>query len=207
MIRLLELYPEHLNLNGDRGNILVLQRRLQWAELEVEVFTHRVGQPLPATAPDFVLLGHGSPAAWKQIYADWVRIAPTIQSWLANSTQLLAVSSGYAALHGLFAPFSSQISRLPRVSKFEVASDLVTDNVVGYKNSDLDLPVLVTHGNLIATLLHGPVLAKNEVLADLIIERILTNKNLADAFGRTKRPETTHFAKLASTLAQELAGE
>lgn len=206
MIRLMELYPDHLNLNGDRGNIQVLQRRLSWAGLDAQTFTHRIGQPMPSTAPDFVLLGHGSPAAWRQVYGDLVRIAPTLNSWLASGTQLLAVSSGFAALHGLLEQLPKEVARVARVSKFEVATvgDL---EVVGYKNSDLDLPDILVSENLIGTLLHGPLLAKNENFANQVISRILERHEIQIEIDATTGPRVSEFARQASELASELARE
>lgn len=207
MIRLLELYPEHLNLNGDRANLLVLQRRLEWASIRVERFTHRPGQPLPTTRPDFVLLGHGSPAAWRQIYADLARVVPELEAWMAAGTQLLAVSSGFAALHGLLKSLPSSIDRQERISKFEVV-DTEGGEVIGYLNSDLVLEPFMRDGNFIGTLLHGPMLAKTTWLADEIIERILSQKpEIVRNADEAKFELIERFAAGASELAKELARE
>ena len=207
MIRLLELYPEHLNLNGDRANLLVLQRRLEWASIRVERFTHRPGQPLPATRPDFVLLGHGSPAAWRQIYADLARVVPELEAWMAAGTQLLAVSSGFAALHGLLKSLPSSIDRQERISKFEVV-DTEGGEVIGYLNSDLVLEPFMRDVNFIGTLLHGPMLAKTTWLADEIIEKILSEKpEIVRNADEAKFELIERFAAGASELAKELARE
>jgi CobQ-like glutamine amidotransferase family enzyme len=203
MIRLLELYPDHLNLNGDRGNLLVLQRRLEWAALEVEVSSYRPGESLGGQAPDFVLLGHGSAAAWRQIYADLARIAPTLQTWIDGSTQMLAVSSGFAALHGLLRGLPTEVNKVSRISKFEVA-EFADIQVVGYKNTDLDLPTIERFENLIGTVLHGPLLAKNANLSDEILNSMLRN-------GQSGNLELTASLKKygddARSLAIELSSE
>jgi len=148
------------------------------------------------------LLGHGSPAAWRQIYADLARIAPTLQSWIDGSTQMLAVSSGFAALHGLIRGLPTEVNKVPRISKFEVA-EFENGQVVGYKNTDLDLPTLERFGNLIGTVLHGPILAKNtQFTSDLI--GLMMN-------GQTKNldlsPAIFRYAQDASKLAIELSSE
>lgn len=203
MIRLLELYPDHLNLNGDRGNLLVLQRRLEWAEIEVTVSSYQAGGSLGGQAPDFVLLGHGSPAAWRQIYADLARIAPTLQTWIDGSTQMLAVSSGFAALHGLLLELPSEVNKVPRISKFEVA-EFADEQIVGYKNTDLDLPTIERFGNLIGTVLHGPLLAKNPKLSEEILSGILGN-------GQSENFELSeplkNYVEDARKLAIELSSE
>jgi hypothetical protein len=111
---------------------------------------------------------------------------------MEQGTQLLAVASGYAALHGLVGLLPKSIERTERVSKFEVVS---TDagEVIGYLNSDLVLEPFVRVGNFVGTQLHGPVLAKTVWLAD---EIIVKKYELVD-----------RFASGASELANELAGE
>lgn len=203
MIRLLEMYPEHLNLNGDRGNLLILQRRLEWASIPVQYFTHRAGQPLPTTRPDFVLLGHGSPAAWRQIYADLARCASTLEDWLAPGTQMLAVSSGFAALHGLFSALPVSVDRIERTSKF-VAEQYETHELVGYLNSDLQLPNLRIESNLIGSNLHGPLLAKNVWLADAIIAKFAIEHG---SVNEAQFERVRNYAEAASKLASELASE
>jgi len=203
MIRLLELYPDHLNLNGDRGNLVVLQRRLEWSDIDVSVSSYRPGSSLGGEAPDFVLLGHGSPAAWRQIYADLARIAPTLQAWIDGSTQMLAVSSGFAALHGLLRGLPNQVNKVPRISKFEVV-DFADSQVVGYKNTDLDLPTIERFGNLIGTVLHGPLLAKNSQLSDEIINAMLSS---GQQFNFETEGTLNKYVDDSRELAIELSGE
>ncbi|NBR61305.1 MAG: hypothetical protein EBT86_06590, partial [Actinobacteria bacterium] len=66
-IKLATVYPEHLNLNGDQANILVLQRRLQLRGVESEVIAVNDNDDL--TNYEFIFLGHGSLAAWSHIDA------------------------------------------------------------------------------------------------------------------------------------------
>jgi len=176
MIRLLQLYPEHLDLNGDSGNLIVLQQRAIWGGLDVELNVLKPGQSVSAR-PDVILIGHGSTAAWKQIYGEFARLAPTLEAWLSEGTQVLAVASGFAALHGLFDNLEKSVERGERKSIF-VADDFEGKRIYGYLNSDLQLPNIFRMGNLVGTMLHGPLLAKNSWLADEMIEK---------ALGETKR--------------------
>ena len=70
-LTILELYPEHLAINGDMGNVRVLARRLELAGHTVEHLVHNPGDELPAK-PDFVTIGSGpgspsppSPTTWR----------------------------------------------------------------------------------------------------------------------------------------------
>ncbi len=200
MIKLMQLYPEHLNLNGDGGNLLVLEKRIAWGGLNSKRIEHRPGQS-ESERPDILLIGHGSTDAWRQIYADFVRLAPTIRQWMQNGTLVIAISSGYAAMHGLFDELPRSIDRVERKSKFCVA-EFEGQEIYGYLNSDLELEPIARHGLILGSLLHGPLLAKNSWLADSIIE---------DARGSLNRAEidASSFDLVADLelAARELASE
>ena len=54
------LYPDLLNLYGDRGNLLCLVKRLQWRGIEAEVVPLPSDRPVDFSRLDLVLFGGGS---------------------------------------------------------------------------------------------------------------------------------------------------
>jgi CobQ-like glutamine amidotransferase family enzyme len=106
-------------------------------------------------------------------------------------------------LHGLLRELPTEVNKVPRISKFEVA-EFADSQVVGYKNTDLALPTIERFGNLIGTVLHGPLLAKNAKLSDDILGAMLRN-------GRSTNFELTATLKKyeddARSLAIELSSE
>ena len=161
-LKLAALYPEHLDLNGDHGNLLVLQKRLAWRGTSSEIVS--VTQPKDLEVFDFLLLGHGSKDAWAEV----LRIDPELISKIGllarDGKAVLAINSGYGNL--VQELDSTNLNYGQHVSEFQLV-----DDVVGYVNSDLDLPAIQTFGNTVLTLFHGPVLAKNPELADMIIKQ------------------------------------
>ena len=202
MIKLLELYPEHLNLNGDRGNLLVLQRRLEWSGVQVTREEHRAGEQL-AEQPDFVLIGHGSKAAWRQIYGDLKTISPQLNEWFRSGTQALAVASGHAACTGLIDGFDLAPQRIERISKFEIV-DFEGHEVLGYLNTDFDLAVIESKGSVLATQLHGPLFAKNPVLADRVISKMLEPRGLPTTVNQSKFENVAELVTAAWNLEREM---
>ena len=164
VIKLAALFPKHLNLNGDIGNLLVIQKRLQWSGVAAEI--------VPVTSTDslsefdFVIAGHGSKAAW----ADVIRLDP---SFVKNLVSF--IESGNTAL--LVASASDLIGEAVTGSQSKPSdhrSEFVKTEggVVGYLNSGSSNKELQWHKNTLLTLLHGPVLAKNPALADELIHRM-----------------------------------
>ena len=56
---LCQLYPEHLSIYADRGNVQVIRRRLEWRGLELEERPLRVGEALDPELADLYLIGGG----------------------------------------------------------------------------------------------------------------------------------------------------
>lgn len=54
------LYPDLLNLYGDRGNIQCMKKRCEWRGIEAEVQEFELDDPVDFSTLDIVLLGGGS---------------------------------------------------------------------------------------------------------------------------------------------------
>ena len=159
-IKLAAIAPTHLNLNGDLGNLLVLQKRLEWRGVSSSI-THLQG-PEELQDFDYVLLGHGSNAAWLQLLQRSSDLFERCVSYIEASGALLAVASGADRLMPLLT--GVEIQNGDRVSEF-----VSEDSVVGYLNTTSKADRLLWHKNALLTQLHGPVLAKNPGLADGIL--------------------------------------
>jgi CobQ-like glutamine amidotransferase family enzyme len=160
VIRLGAISPTHLNLNGDLGNLLVLKKRLEWRYVESSIQHLNGSEDLDDF--DFILVGHGSNAAWKQLLDSRSDLLGKLVSYVESDGALLAVASAADRLQPLLT--GVEVSFGDRVSEF-----LDVDGVVGYKNSGSKGENLSWYKNALLTQLHGPVLAKNPELADLII--------------------------------------
>ena len=90
------LYPEHLNIYADRGNIAVLDRRCAWRGIPFEVVAVDVGDPLPRA--DLYYLGGGQDRDQMLIAGDLVRHAADLASAVADGAGVLAVCGGYQLL-------------------------------------------------------------------------------------------------------------
>jgi len=160
LVRLGAISPTHLNLNGDLGNLLVLKKRLEWRNVESSIELLNGSEDFNDF--DFILVGHGSNAAWKQLLDSRSDLLEKLVSYVESNGALLAVSSAADILQPLLTGVEVTVG--DRVSEF-----LNVDGVVGYKNSDSKGENLSWYKKALLTQLHGPVLAKNPKLADQII--------------------------------------
>ena len=58
-LRICHLYPDLLNLYGDRGNIICLRNRLQWRGIESEITEVPAGTSVDFTQHDLIFIGGG----------------------------------------------------------------------------------------------------------------------------------------------------
>jgi CobQ-like glutamine amidotransferase family enzyme len=208
MIRLGLLFPEHLNLNGDFGNLEVLSRQLDWRGHGYEIV--HVTRPSDLESRlDFLLIGHGSEAAWSDIDARFSDLCAGISRLLKSRVPVLAISSGFANLvsRGLVPELT--VKPLPgRISKFEIVDDQ-GDEVLGYINVDTDLPAFHRSGSLIGTTLHGPVLSKNVRLQIKLLEQVLANagETLREFQDAKKADQLADLLAEVWKLERELANE
>ena len=178
VIRLAALYPNHLNLNGDLANLLVLKKRLEWYGLPAEVV--EVEEPTDLSAFDFVLLGHGSRDAWAQLEEIDPALIPSVANLVKAGAKVMAVSSGYELL--VEAIEGAVVKHSERVSEFRDH-----EGVVGYVNSEAELEPIRWIENSLFTLFHGPVFAKNPDLADKFLGSLVAEVDVA---------LNEHFAKV-----------
>ena len=179
IVSLVALFPNHLNLNGDLANIRVLQQQLAWRGVESSVSLVEKGDAIPKGA-DFILLGHGSEAAWNDLEQDLRSMKTELVDSFEHGMPGLAVASGFERLYDLtprasLSLFPQPVLRTARSSRFALA-ELGGNQALGYLNSDAELPLLMKFQNLYATLLHGPILAKNQWLVDSIMESIFERR-------------------------------
>jgi CobQ-like glutamine amidotransferase family enzyme len=162
VIKFAAISPTHLNLNGDLGNLLVLQKRLAWRNVKSSITELSESDSLAGF--DYVFIGHGSPAAWSQLLSLNPRFLEDVASYINNGGALLAVASAADHLQKLLS--GELVSRGEWQSRF-----VEQDEVVGYLNTDSKSDYLVWHRNALLTQLHGPIFAKNPGLADEVISR------------------------------------
>src|SRR5579884_2501548 len=64
------LYPDQLNMYGDRGNILTLRRRCEWRGIELRVTALDLGQPVDHAAFDMLFIGGGQDKEQDEVARD-----------------------------------------------------------------------------------------------------------------------------------------
>jgi CobQ-like glutamine amidotransferase family enzyme len=92
------VYPEHLNIYADRGNVQVLRRRCGWRGIELDERPLRIGEPLDADAADLYLIGGGQDRDQVLVASDLARHAGALRGAVSDGAVVLGVCGGYQLL-------------------------------------------------------------------------------------------------------------
>ena len=95
-MRVAHLYPEHLNIYADRGNIAVLEHRCRWRGIPFEVVGVGIGDVLPDA--DLYYIGGGQDRDQLLVAGDIARHAAPLAEQVAGGAAVLAVCGGYQLL-------------------------------------------------------------------------------------------------------------
>ena len=98
-LKICHLYPDILNLYGDRGNILCMEKRLSWRGIAVETTGVSVGQKLNSADYDLFFIGGGQDFEQEVLLGD-LRGEKTaqIRSAVEDGKVFLAICGGYQML-------------------------------------------------------------------------------------------------------------
>jgi lipid II isoglutaminyl synthase (glutamine-hydrolysing) len=94
---IVHLYPDLLRTYGDRGNVLVLQRRAEWRGFSVEVVPVLRGEAIPSRA-NLIFLGGGSDRVQTVVAADLLSRREALAEATSKAATILGVCGGYQLL-------------------------------------------------------------------------------------------------------------
>ena len=98
-LNICHLYPDILNLYGDRGNIITMKRRLEGRGIKVNIGECSIGQPLNADKYDIFFIGGGQDFEQEVLLRDLSSgKAQDIRTAVEEEKTFLAICGGYQML-------------------------------------------------------------------------------------------------------------
>lgn len=92
------LYPDLMNLYGDRGNLLCLQRRLEWYGHNCAIQNISLGDILDFQRIDMIFMGGGSDREQMLVYADLIAKADQLMAQFEAGLPALCICGAYQLL-------------------------------------------------------------------------------------------------------------
>ena len=136
------LYPDLLNLYGDRGNIQCLMKRCQWRGIEAETIPFELEYEIDFSKLDIVLLGGGSDREQMLVCEKLKEIQKDFKAYVENYGVVIAICGGYQLLGNYYKTEQGTMKGLELVDLYtEQGEGRLIDNIV--PQSDLfDMPIV-----------------------------------------------------------------
>ncbi len=116
-LHIVNLYPRHMNIYGDRGNMLVLTRRTTWHGLTPVVHEVNPGDELPERA-DIIVGGGGQDSGQVTVADDLQRHGDALRGLAADGVPMLMICGMYQLFGHRFVPIEEP--ELPGVGVFDM---------------------------------------------------------------------------------------
>ena len=108
-LRICHLYPDVLNLYGDRGNVLCMEQRLRWRGLDVETTGVPIGEKLHAADFDLFFIGGGQDFEQAVLLGDLAgEKTAEIKAAIEDEKPFLAICGGYQMLGQYYKTWDGQ---------------------------------------------------------------------------------------------------
>lgn len=98
-LNILHMFPDLLNLYGDKGNIECMRKRLQWRGIGANVYACNYGdKSIDFSDVDIVFLGGGSDREQKIVCSELLKYKTELKNYVESGGVLTAVCGGYQLL-------------------------------------------------------------------------------------------------------------
>ena len=199
-IKIVHLYPDLLNLYGDKGNICSLLKRCEWRGISASVTEITGNDEINLEDCDILYLGGGAEHEQEIVLGRLMPLKEKIKEYAENGGTIFATCGGFGML-GELGVLNIRTTKNDERNSGNVVLECNFDGekvlVSGFENhvykTDIgDLmplgDVLTGFGNngmgfegalyknVVASNLHGPLLPKNPALCDFILKKALVKK-------------------------------
>lgn len=210
------LYPELMNIYGDRGNIICLTKRCVWRDINVKVEMLDVGFPVDKLKEcDLLIMGGAQDKQQIAVSKDLLKKRSALADMIEKGIPGLYICGAYQFLGNYYKESNSNVIKClgifdlytehpgneadRLIGNISLECSTLGTRLLGFENhggrtylqdkQNALGKVKTGHGNndkddtegyiykySFGTYLHGPILPKNPLLADYLIEKALEQK-------------------------------
>ncbi len=127
-IRILHLYPDRMSIYGDMGNIICLQKRIDWQGLKYEYITNTVGEKLQGTF-DLIFMGGGQDRGQIAVGSDLQTKKELIRDHINAGVPALTICGGYQLFGKYF--LTNDSGKIDGIGVFDVVTKATELRMIG----------------------------------------------------------------------------
>ncbi|OTW74697.1 glutamine amidotransferase [Bacillus thuringiensis serovar cameroun] len=102
-------FPNTLNLYGDRGNVTILQKQLEWRGIGAEIHYVEQVKDYPVSQADLIFIGGGSDNEQKIVQEQLLSIRKELKAAIEEGLAALCICGGYQLLGDYYETANSDI--------------------------------------------------------------------------------------------------
>lgn len=129
IINILHLYPREMSIYGDFGNVLTLQRRLEWRGYQVNITLAGVGEDPKIAGADIIFAGGGQDRGQQAVGKDLQRHAKALRAASDNNVPILTICGAYQLFGHKFATLDGTV--IPGIGIFDAETIGSKDRMIG----------------------------------------------------------------------------
>ncbi|MBV6507001.1 MAG: Cobyric acid synthase [Acidimicrobiales bacterium] len=146
-LQIVHLYPDEMNIYGDRGNIITLVKRLEWRGITAGVQELRPGEDLDLDSTDIVFGGGGQDSGQIVVAGDLMTRRSQLEEAKADGVVMLTVCGSYQLLGMSY--LAADGTELPGIGLLCVRTGSGRGRLIG--NVEIDTP----YGRMVGFENHG----------------------------------------------------
>ncbi|HEY6736613.1 MAG TPA: glutamine amidotransferase [Candidatus Saccharimonadia bacterium] len=123
------LYPREMNIYGDLGNVIALQRRLEWRGITPRVVHVEAGEPVDWEAVDVVFGGGGQDSGQLVVGQDLLRHGSALRQMAEDGVPMLVICGTYQLFGHGFTTVEGQ--EIPGIGVFDMRTVGGTVRMIG----------------------------------------------------------------------------
>jgi CobQ-like glutamine amidotransferase family enzyme len=130
------LYPDLLDLYGDRGNVLTLTARCRWRGIEAEVRKVSLGDDIDITQADILFLGGGSDREQGLLVEDLSARSQELKEAIEDGLVMLTICGGYQLLGRYY--LTGEGKKIPGLEILDLYTVAGNQRLIGNVIVDMD---------------------------------------------------------------------
>jgi CobQ-like glutamine amidotransferase family enzyme len=128
LLKIVHLYPKHMSIYGDYGNVICLQQRLTWRGIKYELVNYEIGDKLPSDC-HFAFMGGGQDTSQLRVADDLLRHKKQLQDFVESGGPALVICGGYQLFGQYFETKDKQ--RIDGIEVLDVVTNATNDRMIG----------------------------------------------------------------------------